>query len=165
MKTVKRRSQKQEKEVASSFNAKTVVASGALWGAKGDCKSDKCLIECKTTEKDFYSVTSNVWEKIEDEAIKDHGRIPLLVVDVEDRDRLVVFNPKYFNSSMPTPYENSYNGDNKKSFRVSLNLLNEIGEEIEEYCYGKLFIICGKKKNMLLFMRVKDFYETYKEEL
>lgn len=165
MKTVKRRSQKQEREVAKSFNAKTVVASGALWGAKGDCKSDKCLIECKTTEKEYYSVTSKVWEKIEDEAIKDHGRIPLLVVDVQDKDRLVVFNPKYFSKPVPTPFENSSNGDNQKSFRVSLTLLIEIGMDIEEYCYGKLFTICGKKKNMLVYMRADDFYSTYREEL
>ena len=76
MKTVKRRSQKQEKSVAKDFNARTVVASGAKWGAKGDVRNDKFLIECKTTEKDYYSLTANVWEKIEREAITDHMRTP-----------------------------------------------------------------------------------------
>ena len=67
MKTVKRRSQKQEKSVAKDFNARMTVASGALWGMKGDVRNDKFLIECKTTEKGYYSVTNKVWEKIEDE--------------------------------------------------------------------------------------------------
>ena len=34
MKTVKRRSQKQEKSVAKDMGAKVVVASGAMWSAK-----------------------------------------------------------------------------------------------------------------------------------
>ena len=65
MKTVKRRSQKQEKSVAKDFNANVTVASGAFWGMKADVRNDKFLIECKTTEKDYYSLTAKVWEKIE----------------------------------------------------------------------------------------------------
>ena len=65
MKTVKRRSQLQEKSVAKDFNAKVTVASGALWGMKADVRNEKFLIECKTTEKDYYSLTAKVWEKIE----------------------------------------------------------------------------------------------------
>ena len=64
MKTVKKRSQIQEKSVAKDMGAKTVVASGAMWFSKGDVRNDKFLIECKTTEKDFYSITIKVWEKI-----------------------------------------------------------------------------------------------------
>lgn len=164
MKTVKRRSQKQEKSVAKDFNAKVTVASGALWGQKGDVRNSKFLLECKTTEKDYYSLTAKVWEKIEEEAIKDRGRIPLMIIDVEDRDRLVVFNPKDFETNLPVPYENTYNGDNKKSFRVSLKELEEAEKDFEEYVYGRLFIICGNKKNMLFFMRMKDFENIFKEE-
>ena len=165
MKTVKRRSQKQEKSVAKDFNAKVTVASGALWGMKADVRNDKFLIECKTTEKDYYSLTATVWEKISEEATRDHMRIPLMVIDVEDRDRLVVFNPKDFQTSVPEPYDCTYNGDNQKSFRVSLWELEEAERDIESYVYGRLFIICGKKRNMLFYMRMKDFEETFKEEL
>lgn len=165
MKTIKRRSQKQEKSVAKDFNAKVTVASGALWGMKADVRNGKFLIECKTTEKDYYSLTSKVWEKIEEEAIKDRGRTPLMIIDLEDRDRLVVFNPKYFETEVPQPYDCTSNGDNQKSFRVSLRELEEVEKDFGEYVYGRLFIICGKKRNMLFFMRHKDFVETFKEEL
>ena len=165
MKTVKRRSQKQEKSVAKDFNAKVTVASGALWGMKADVRNDKFLIECKTTEKDYYPLTSKVWEKIEEEAIKDRGRTPLMIIDLEDRDRLVVFNPKYFETQVPEPYDCTSNGDNQKSFRVSLRELEEAEKDFGEYVYGRLFIICGKKRNMLFCMRHEDFVDTFKEEL
>lgn len=92
--TSKRRSQKQEKSVAKSTGSKLTPASGAKWGAKGDVRHEDFLIECKTTEKDYYSITTKVWEKIRMEATKDHGRIPLLVIDLRDQDRYVVFRPQ-----------------------------------------------------------------------
>lgn len=164
MKTVKRRSQKQEKSVAKDFNARVTVASGALWGMKADVRNDKFLIECKTTEKDYYSLTSKVWEKIEEEATKDRWRTPLMVIDLEDKDRLVVFNPKYFDTKVPEPFECTSNGDSQKSFRVSLKELEEAEKEFGEYVYGRLFLICGKKRNMLFYMRMKDFEEFLEEE-
>lgn len=166
VKTVKQRSQKQEKAVAKALEAKVVVASGAIWSAKGDCRSEKCLIECKTTKKDFYSVTSKVWEKIEEEAIRDNDRIPLLVVDLQDKERFVVFKPSYFDKEVPCPYDNESNGEAKKSFRLSLNELEKTATFVEEpYIYGRLFIICGNKSSMLMYMRYKDFIENFKEEL
>lgn len=164
MKTVKRRSQKQEKSVAKDFGAKVTVASGALWGMKADVRNDKFLIECKTTEKDYYSLTAKVWEKIAEEAVRDHIRTPLMVIDVEDRDRLVVFNPKDFQTPLPEPYNCTANGT-PKSFRVSLGQLDEATELFQQYVYGRLFMICGKKNNMLFYMRMKDFVEHFKEEL
>lgn len=163
MKTFKKRSQIQEKSVAKKFNARPTVASGALWGMKSDVRNDKYLIECKTTEKNYYPITYIVWEKIEDEALKDHDRIPLLVVDLEDKYRYVIFNPKYFDKDLPTPYENSLNKDSK-SFRLRLNELSEIEEDIEEYCYAKVFLICGKKRNLLCYMREEDFIKHFEEE-
>ena len=165
MSTVKKRSQKQEKSVAKDFNAKVTVASGALWGMKADVRNDKFLIECKTTEKDYYSLTAKVWEKVCEEAIKDHMRIPLMVIDLEDKDRMVVFNPHDFVTPMQSPYDCTYNGDNQRSVRVSVKALIEAEEDFGEYIYGRLFIICGKKTNMLMSMRMKDFEERYKEEL
>ena len=160
MRTVKKRSQLQEKQVARQFDAKTVVASGALWGAKGDVRSDRFLIECKTTEKDYYSLTASVWEKIEREATKDHLRIPLMVIDLEDRDRVVVFRPKDFDTSIDTRCTLK---QVPKSVRVRAKDLgvNEFGD------YTSMIVthICGKKKNVLCFMLQRDFEKTYKEEL
>lgn len=143
---VKKRSQKQEKSTAKAFNAKTVVASGAKWGAKGDVRSDVFLIECKTTKKSFYTLTAKTWEKIEREAIRDHLRIPLMVIDLEDKDRVVVFRPQDFNVLITSVIANT-----PKSVRIYY----------EEF----IFRICGEKYNVLKCMPYKDFKDKYKEEL
>ena len=79
---VKKKSQLQEKRVAKDLDARTVVASGALWCSKGDVRHDDFLVECKTTENPYYSLTMKVWEKIEKEATRDGLRVPLMCVDV-----------------------------------------------------------------------------------
>lgn len=78
----KKQSQKQEKTVAKELNAKTVIASGALWASKGDVRNDEFLVECKTTEKPYYIFNYDVWRKIELEALKDGMRVPVMSVDV-----------------------------------------------------------------------------------
>ena len=158
MKTVKRRSQKQEKSVAKDFNAKVTVASGALWGMKADVRNDKFLIECKTTEKDYYSLTAKVWEKIEQEAIRDHLRIPLMVIDLEDRDRVVVFRPQDFDSRIDT---RCVQREVPKSVRVRAKDLGV--DEFGDYTYMIVTHICGKKNNVICLMLQKDFEEAYKE--
>lgn len=160
MKTVKRRSQKQEKSVAKSFNAKVTVASGALWGQKGDVRNSKILVECKTTEKDYYSLTATVWEKIEQEAIRDHLRIPLMVIDLEDRDRVVVFRPKDFDPEIDT---RCFQTEIPKSVRVRAKDLGV--DEFGDYTSMRVTHICGKKDNVICLMLQSDFEETYKEVL
>lgn len=119
---VKKKSQLQEKSVAKDLNARTVVASGALWGSKGDVRHDNLLVECKTTDKDFYSVTFNVWNKIEREAVKDGLRLPVMCVDIKGgKERYAVYLEKHF-----THYKGCYDinpsvdttWSDKKSFRV-----------------------------------------------
>lgn len=118
---VKKKSQLQEKSVAKDLDAKTVVASGALWGSKGDVRHDEFLVECKTTEKPFYSLTMKVWEKIEKEAVRDGLRIPLMCVDINNgEDRYAVFLEKHFRHYKT--YYDLETGDtcwcDKKSFQV-----------------------------------------------
>ena len=161
MKTVKKRSQKQEKSVAKDFNAKVTVSSGALWGMKADVRNDKFLIECKTTEKDYYSLTAKVWEKIEEEAIKDHDRIPLMAIDLEDRDRVVVFKPSYFSNTQKFVVD--FSTKDVKSFRIRHKDLGV--DEFGDYTSMRSFTICGKKRNLLCYMKVEDFTEQFKEEL
>ena len=120
---VKKKSQKQEKSVAKDLNAHTVIASGALWGSKGDVRHDNLLVECKTTEKDFYSVTMSVWNKIEREAVKDGLRVPIMCIDLKDgKERYAVFLAKDFEhyksySEVTVMYDLSWS--DKKSFRVT----------------------------------------------
>lgn len=118
---VKKKSQLQEKSVAKDLDAKTVIASGALWGSKGDVRHDEFLVECKTTEKPYYSLTMKVWEKIEKEAIKDGLRIPLMCIDVNDgKDRFAVFLEKDFKhyKCYYDLYDGSTHWCEKKSFQV-----------------------------------------------
>lgn len=119
---LKKKSQLQEKSVAKDLNAKTVVASGALWGSKGDVRHDNLLVECKTTEKPFYSLSMQIWEKIEKEAIKDGLRVPVMCIDLNNgKDRYAVFLRKDFHH-----YKRFYeiykrldtSWSDKKSFRV-----------------------------------------------
>ena len=160
MKTVRKRSQKQEKKVAKQFNGKQVIASGSLWFADSDVRTDKFLIECKTTEKDYYSLTSKVWEKIEKEALKDRMRIPLMAIDLEDKYRVIVFRPKDFDSSIDTRRMVS---EVPKSVRIRAK---DLGcDEFGDYTYMIVTHICGNKNNVLCYMLVEDFIERFKEEL
>lgn len=81
-KLIKKKSQKQEKRVACALNGKTTIASGALDFQKADVRTDKYLVECKYTDKDFYSLKTSIWEKIRNEAIKDGLRIPLMQIEL-----------------------------------------------------------------------------------
>ena len=93
--TTKYRSTKQERRVAKELGGRIVIASGAL-DDKGDVRSDKFLVECKTTSKDFYTFSVDTWNKLNDEAVK-LGLIPLLQIDLCDtempvRKRFVIMN-------------------------------------------------------------------------
>ena len=83
MLTVKKKSQKQEKRVAKELKARVTPASGALWGAKGDVRNESYLVECKTTDKEGYSLNIATWRKIYLEALHDGMREPVMCVDVE----------------------------------------------------------------------------------
>lgn len=161
MKTVKKRSQKQEKSVAQKFGGKVTAASGALWGMKGDVRTDKFLIECKTTEKDYYTLTAKVWEKIQEEAIKDHMRIPLMMIDLKDQDRYVVFRPKDFSKTVVSPLMSAVKVS--KSVKITADMVGENG--FGDYVYSQQFILGGVQNNVLCVMLYKDFEEEFKEEL
>ena len=159
MKTVRKRSQKQEKGVAKDMGAKVVVASGALWSAKGDVRSDKFLIECKTTEKDYYPVTTKVWEKISQEAVKDGMRTPLLMVDLKDSERYVIFNPKDFNRQF-----NTYviaGGKVTKTYRL------REWEDVSELpiLFGLSAERADKVNHILMCWTIDKFKDYFEEEL
>lgn len=88
---IKRKSMKQESRVAGDFGGKVQVASGAIpsVGMKGDVRTGgssrfndtDLLIENKFTDKNYFTFTRAVWEKINREALRDGMRIPLLQVD------------------------------------------------------------------------------------
>lgn len=160
MSTVKRRSQKQEKSVAKSFNARPTVASGALWGMKGDVRNDKFLIECKTTEKDYYSITTKVWEKIEDEALKDRMRTPLLIIDLQDTDRYVVFNPNQFIRQVNTYEVAPHVHGGCKSYRFK-----GYTQEDLPILFSVIPLKSKKKNHILMVMKMTEFEDFFEKEL
>lgn len=160
MSTVKRRSQKQEKSVAKDFNARPTVASGALWGMKGDVRNDKFLIECKTTEKDYYSITTKVWEKIEDEALKDRMRTPLLIIDLQDTDRYVVFNPNQFIRQINTYEVAPHVHGGCKSYRFK-----GYTQEDLPILFSVIPLKSKKKNHILMVMKMTEFEDFFEKEL
>lgn len=157
---VKKKSQLQEKSVAKDLNARTVVASGALWGSKGDVRHDNLLVECKTTDKPYYSLTLNVWEKIEKEAIKDGLRLPVMCIDIKGgKERYAVFKSKHFKSYKN--YSQIDSGDEmqwtpKKSFRVDKPMQMIMVTAVEK---------CDRRNTPLCFTVTpwSDFVEMIKE--
>lgn len=158
--TTKFKSNKQEKSVAKQMNAKTVIASGALWFASADVRNDKFLIECKTTEKDFYSITTKVWEKISLEADKDGMRIPLLFVDLRDTDRYVVFNPNDFSAQVNTYEIVPHVHGGCKSYRFK-----GYTEEELPLLFSLTPVKMNKKNHILMVMKYADFRKQFEEEL
>ena len=77
-----KRSRRQEQKTAKETDGRTTPASGSRWHQKADVRSDKFLIECKTTAKDSYRLTAKTWEKIYKEALRDGIREPVMRIDL-----------------------------------------------------------------------------------
>ena len=60
------------------------IASGSLWGNKGDIKSEDCLIEHKYTQHKSYALTVETLNKIFEEATKT-GKIPKMIIEFLDK--------------------------------------------------------------------------------
>lgn len=160
MKTVKRRSQLQEKSVAKDMGARTVVASGAMWSSKGDVRNDKYLIECKTTEKDYYSITTKVWEKIALEADKDGMRIPLLFVDLKDSERYVICNPHDFEKQVNTYEVVPHVHGGCKSYRFK-----GYSDEGLPLLFSLTPIKMNKKNHILMAFNFSDFKKLEEQSI
>jgi hypothetical protein len=101
---IKRKSRKQEERTAKDFGGRTQIASGAIDGMKADVKTgvrsigfndNDFLIENKYTDNASYSLKKSIWEKIENESLRDNLRIPLMQIDIQDKE-LVVLNKSDF---------------------------------------------------------------------
>lgn len=84
----------QERRVARRFGGSTTPGSGNGWVRKADVRTDKYLIECKTTTKESYRITLDTWEKIWKEALTD-DRIPVMIVDI-DGTEIMIADPTDF---------------------------------------------------------------------
>lgn len=153
----KKRSQKQEKSVASEIGGKTVIASGAFWGNKADVRSEDFLIECKTTSKEYFNITNNIWEKILIEALRDRMRIPLLIVDLMDYERYVIFSPQDFENKF-FEYEL---GNSEKTCKNQFRFSGYSDYEVPILFFLKTKNMDWKDKHILMAMKNTEFYEYY----
>lgn len=80
--TTKFKSDLQERQVASDLQGRVQIASGAL-DDKADVRSGDFLCECKTTEKDSYTLKADTWNKIHKEAYK-LGLCPIMCIQTND---------------------------------------------------------------------------------
>lgn len=85
-----------EQKDAKLFGARPTPRSGGLWFAKGDSKSEYFLIENKTTEKENFTITGKVWEKINNEAILNSRIAMLSILFGKKKTELVVLDKNDF---------------------------------------------------------------------
>lgn len=148
----------QEINTAKAFRGKTIVASGALWFAKSDVKSDLFQIECKYTSKVEYILEYKTLEKIRQEAANE-GKIPLMEVwfkDSKEEKKYVIINKSDFyrfknfgTDIVPTIIET-------KSIRLKLN-------EADKYGYP-LFIVFKSFNNDSFVVIERDQFLGYVDE-
>lgn len=89
---VRKRSQRQEKRVASETGGSVQPGSGAFGGHRGDVKTPDFLIEAKTTGKYSYRVTCKLLSDTMKKALHS-GREPALWITFEngqDKDWVMV---------------------------------------------------------------------------
>lgn len=114
----KQLSKEHEGFIADALNGKVVIASGALYFAKGDVITTDYLIECKATQKSFYVLKRVIIEKIEKEALK-CNRLPLLAIRILDRD-FILFRLFDFKGK-----DHEYEIDLQESYKLSLALAEQ----------------------------------------
>jgi hypothetical protein len=79
----------QEKRIAKDVGGRRVAGSGSMPGNKGDVKADGWLVEAKQTVKGRFSLTLQLWRKIECEAYKT-GKTPAMVIEMAGRSLVVL---------------------------------------------------------------------------
>lgn len=91
-------SNRQEKKVAKAIGGKQTANSGATAFSKGDVRTDKFLIECKTCTSPRSQVTiKKEWLiKNEEEKFAMNKEYSALAFDFGDGDSYYVVNEKFF---------------------------------------------------------------------
>ena len=79
----KEKSDRHEKKAAKKIRGRQTMASGALSFGKADVFNDIVRIECKTTEKQSYSIKKELLLKVANET--EHGKIPVFNIQFEEQ--------------------------------------------------------------------------------
>jgi hypothetical protein len=160
--TKRKMSQAQEKAVAKAFNGRTTPASGALPMFKGDVKSKSFLIECKSTDKDFYIFSLNVWLKIRKEAIREGLRTPLYCVRLKDLD-LVAFdqNSELMESRVRDYKFRGFAVEEGKSFKLLRSKMPYFSNQPKSIPSVSITFMNGEEKIKLMVVRQLDFEKLF----
>lgn len=91
-------SRKQENKVAKIVNGKVVSNSGATAFNKGDVRTDKILIECKTCtkEKESFSIKKEWLTKNKDEAFAMGKQYSVLAFDFGGPENYFIIDKNLF---------------------------------------------------------------------
>ena len=90
-----RRSREQEKEAAARLGGRITKASGAGAFEKGDVRVKGLLrVEAKTTKHKSFSVTGEMLDKIEQQAVM-AGEFPAMEIEIEGGARRVYVVPTW----------------------------------------------------------------------
>ena len=77
------KSDKHEKKAAKKIRGRQTIASGAMPHSKADVFNSLVRMECKTTEKQSYSIRKDLLLKVANET--EHGKIPVFNVQFEEQ--------------------------------------------------------------------------------
>ena len=172
MSYIKKKSKAQEVRTAKEFGGKTQLASGALWTAKGDVRTGgertssfnetDFLIENKFTDKPYFILKKETWDKINREAIEDNFRTPLMQIDILEDLQLVVMDLndyKRFNLEEHMQILSETITTNRKSFRIDYDKFNDLDRRAYEMALTPvIFLTLGDDKPVrLVIMKNSDF--------
>lgn len=100
--------EKKESSDAKAFGAKKTPRSGGLWFAKGDMKDKYFSYDSKDTKFKSFTITSELWKKIYEDALK-ANRMPVLSIKLGTGEEIValsradfVFIKEFFERGLTT---------------------------------------------------------------
>lgn len=164
MSIIKKKSKKQENKIAKDIKGKVTMASGALYMQKADVRNDEYLIEAKTTEKKFYSLKYDIWNKIAKEALRDDNRIPLMHIQLLDgKKEFVIMSINTFLAKNLDMYNYVGNPEpiltEKKSVRITHDMLDftHNGVDFTEIYYPRCDIKFVEHNEHLVVLAWEDF--------
>lgn len=91
----KKKSNKQERELAKRVGGKTQAGSGNQWHSRGDVEDKDFLIECKYTKHKSFRVSVDLWEEITEKAFAMGGKTPaieILLGEGQENLKLIVLS-------------------------------------------------------------------------
>lgn len=88
---------KQEKDTAKRLGGKRQPMSGSLFFAKGDLIIEEIACgDCKFTDKKSYTLKSETWRRIKEDAFNCKNLIPFLQIEMAETEKLIVLSENDF---------------------------------------------------------------------